>query len=135
MDSSQNFFRARSILAIDSVAGLCGGLFVLTLSTPLAEWYALPNQVLVFNGVANLVYGCYSGALAAIAFFRGQVPRRFWINGLICANSGWSVVCATLIAINQASISAPGTAHIAFEGAFVATLALLEFRFVRPVAG
>lgn len=50
----------RHLRRLDGIAGLTAGLFVLSLSHWLANLYALPIQLLIFNGIANLLYGTYS---------------------------------------------------------------------------
>ncbi|XDD49487.1 hypothetical protein AB3N59_13895 [Leptospira sp. WS92.C1] len=123
--------RARLILAIDSGAALVAGLLILTIPLPLADWYGLPNDSLTLIGIVNLAYGAFSGSLVGTVIL-GKLPKRFWIDLLINGNLFWSVVCIGILTMNWSSLNLLGIVLIAFEGVFVAVLAVFEFRVVRP---
>lgn len=125
--------RAIGLLSLDSGAALAAGIFMLALARVLAPWYQVKPELLQFLGVVNLVYSMGSGTLAVRAR-RGQVPRRLWIDLLVIANLAWAVVCACLL-LGLRGLAGPlMLAHLALEGAFVAALAALERRWVRPWA-
>ena len=125
--------RARTILWLDASAALLAGTLVLLLRGWLTELHDFSPRLILVLGLVNLGYGLGSGTLAVLAS-TGRPPRRRWIDLLIAGNLGWTVVCAALIAVTAATASGFGLAHLGFEGAFVAGLALLERRYVRPVA-
>lgn len=125
--------RAKSILAVDGCGGLLVGAAVLLLPDLFHALYEIPRTLLVVMGAANLTYGVYSSTLAASAFKRETVPRR-WVTLLCVANLSWTAVCAVLLVYLAGTITALGAAHLALEGLYVATLAVLEYRFVRPSA-
>lgn len=133
MNRMDRLSRAKIVLSVDSGAGLTAGILVLSLRHTLQAWYGLPEQVLVFIGTANLVYGLYSGSLAIFARVR-RLPGRHPILFLIAANLCWSAVCPGIIATNWTSVSWLGLGLVMLEGTFVAILAAIEFRVVLPVA-
>jgi hypothetical protein len=125
--------RARAILWLDGGAAFLAGASVLALRGWLAPLHAFAPALVLVLGVVNLLYASYAGALAVLAS-RGLPLKRRAIDVLVFANSAWVVVCAGLVAWHWSSASAFGLLHVAFEGAFVGTLALAEARFVRPCA-
>lgn len=112
------------LLWIDSSAALLAGALVLTLSGWLSELHGLPRGLLVFTGGVNLLYGTYSFSLAV----RAERPRAL-ITVLVAANFSWAAVCLGLAATFAGSASLFGMAHLLGEGAFVAGLAALEWRW------
>ena len=125
--------RARTVLGIDGGAGLVVGVFVLALHGWLAGLYGFPRSWVLALGAANVAYGSYSGTLALRAA-RGRAPSRLAVDVLVAANLGWAVVCAALVAVAWRWASPLGLAVVAFEGVFVAALAVVERRIVRPEA-
>ncbi len=124
---------AKRILVLDSVGALVAGAAVLALLPWLAPLHALPSSLLLTVGVVNLTYGTYSGALA-IALARGRGISRPAIDVLIAGNLAWAVVCLAVVALHAGRAHISGLLHIGLEGAYVAILARLERRHVRPVA-
>lgn len=121
------------MLSLDSGAALAAGVLLLALAHVLAPWYQAKPELLQFLGVVNLLYSLGSGTLAWRAR-RGQVPRRLWIDLLVIANLTWAVVCACLL-LGLRGVAGPlMLVHLALEGSFVAALAVLERRWVRPWA-
>ncbi|MCE9596410.1 MAG: hypothetical protein K8S54_00430 [Spirochaetia bacterium] len=123
--------RALPILCLDSSAGLLAGTFVLVFATWLGGLYGWPEEHMRFIGFVNLVYGCYSGCLALSLWKRKHI-KTWPIRLLIAANIGWGIACLGQMCVVR-SASAFGLAHLIVEGAFVAALALLEWRFVLPL--
>lgn len=124
---------ARAILWLDGGAGLVAGLVVLALREPVARLYGFPLRWVVFLGVMNLVYASYSGTLAVRAW-RGHAPARWAVDALAGSNALWAVVCVVLAFVLGPGARAFGVAHLLLEGAFVAGLAVAEWRRVRPEA-
>ena len=114
----------RSLLRIDSTAGLVAGALVLLLSPWLSRLYALPSGFLVFTGVANLAYGSFSGSLAR----RAARPRTL-ITALVVANAAWAVFCVVVAFNVVGSASVFGLAQLIGESLFVGGLAMLEWRY------
>lgn len=112
----------RKLLWIDCGAAALAGPTVLSLSAWLASLYALPHTLLVGMGIANLIYGTYSFALA-----RRAVRPRPLILLLVAANAAWAVLCAILAARFAPSATPFGMAHLIGEGLFVGGLAALEW--------
>ena len=125
--------RARRILWVDGGAGLIVGVVVLALHGWLAGLYGLPSEWVLAIGVANVVYGSSSGTLATRAA-RGRGPSRRAIDLLVAANLAWGVVCAALVVVARDRATGIGLGVLAFEGVFVAALAVIERRLVRPEA-
>ncbi len=124
---------ARRILSFDSAAGLFVGGVVLGLSGFVSELYGLPISVVGFVGAANLIYGVYSGSLVLTAHTRGQLGRP-WVTALVTANLVWSAVCGVLLVLHWSTLTPLGVLGLSFEALFVAGLAVVEFRRVRPYA-
>lgn len=125
--------RATSILAVDASGGVLVGAVVLLWLDVFHAISAIPKPVLGFMGAANLTYGLYSSTLTALALQRRKVSRH-WVSLLCAANLSWSVVCALLLVRLSGTIAPLGAAHLALEGLYVAALAIIEYRFVRPLA-
>lgn len=115
---------AEKLLWIDCLAGGVVGLFVLTFSGWLSELYGLPRQVLLFTGVANLVYASFSFSLAI-----RKERLLTWLYLLIVANAAWVPVCFGLATTFLSSATAFGLIHLIGEGVFVGGLAALEWTF------
>jgi hypothetical protein len=52
----------------------------------------------------------------------------------VIANLAWVVICTALLSTTCRSASPFGIAHVACEAFFVALLAAVEYRYVRPLA-
>ncbi|MDC0721061.1 hypothetical protein [Nannocystis bainbridge] len=125
--------RARAILWLDGSAACIAGLVVLALRGPLAQLHAFSPALVGFIGAVNLAYACYSGSLAVRAS-RGRTPSRRAIDLLVAANAAWVVACAAILATTAGTASIFGVVHVGFEALFVGSLAVVEFREVRPFA-
>lgn len=124
---------ARSILRLDSRAGLVVGLVTLLAHRWLAGLYAIPARWIVLIAAANLLYGTYSGWLASALAARGTASRRA-VDALIAGNLAWGVVCVLLLATLGASATVFAWLHLVTEGVVVVGLALAEWRWVRPAS-
>jgi len=113
----------RHLLWIDSGAGLLAGMGMLAFSGWLSELYALPRALLVAMGVANLMYGTYSGMLAR----RSRRPMGLIVL-LATANGTWAILCGLAAAYFARRGSGFALAHFVAEGVFVGILAVLEWR-------
>lgn len=121
----------RNVLWVDCTAAAVAGVLVLALSGPLSRLHALPQELLLFTGAANLLYGAYSFSLAR----RATRPMAL-IRLLVFANSAWVLVCIALAASYWGRASVFGLAHLLGEAAFVGGLAAAEWRLRhRLVAG
>lgn len=118
-----------NLLWIDGGAGFVVGVVVLLLQPRLVAWYGLPARTLVFVGLANLLYSCYSLSLAV----RPTRPLGLIVL-LAAANLAWAPVCVTLMTWWQGTATWLGLAHLAGEGAFVTVLACLEWRWRHQLA-
>lgn len=114
---------ARSLLWIDSRAGLAVGASMLALFPWLTELYGLPRVLLISTGIANVTYGTYSFVLER----RAERPHNLLML-LVVANFMWSVLCFGMVFLFATSAQLLGTAVLMFEGAFVGVLAMLEWR-------
>jgi predicted membrane-bound spermidine synthase len=111
------------LLRIDSLGGLTVGLVMLLLSQWLSSWYVLPRGFIIFMGLVNLAYGCYSFSLLV------KVKRPLsLIVVLVIANLGWAVLCVLWAVIFAQTASPFGTIHLLGEALFVGGLAYLEWR-------
>lgn len=124
---------ARRLLWFDCAAAASSGLLVAGLRHWLAALHHLPASLLGFFGGVSLLYAAYSGTLA-VSSSRGLPLRRRWIDLLIAGNLAWSLVCLGTAVTLWPTASALGRAHLLLEAVFVAALAGLEYKLVRPAA-
>lgn len=117
------------MLWIDGSAAVLGGVYSLGLRALLAPFYGLPLMLLTIVGAVNLLYACMSLNLARL-----HTRSATLVALLASANLAWSCVCVALIIRYAATASPFGIAHLAFESAFVATLAALEWRHRHALA-
>lgn len=113
----------RSLLWIDSGAGLTVGILVLLLATWLSRLYGLPVSLVTAMGIANVCYGLYSFSLA-----RRPVRPRALLLLLVAANATWALICVIAAAIVAPFATRLGVAQLLLEGVFVGALAALEWR-------
>lgn len=114
----------KNILWIDCAAGALAGVITLLLSAWLSALYAIPEDILLFIGAANLLYACYSFSLA----IRSQRPESL-VKLLVLANATWSLVCIGIIAKHAGTVTLLGSLHIVGEAIFVGRLAFLEWKW------
>jgi hypothetical protein len=112
----------RRLLWIDCAAGALAGAAVLALGPWLSRLYALPRELLLFVGAANLLYASYSFSLAR----RAERPM-FLVKLLVYANAAWVPVCLGLAASFRGRATVFGLAHLIGEALFVGGLAALEW--------
>lgn len=122
--------RAHFLLRFDSGAGALAGLTVVALHRWLATLYGLPDALVLFLGVTNLVYASFSGTLAWRA--RRWPPSRRRVVFLAGANVAWGVACVVLALLTWPTATALGSGLLLFEAGFVSALGLAELRWVRP---
>lgn len=120
----------QALLWIDGLAALSAGLLVLTQRHRVQALQGLPLELITTGGVVNLAYASYSLTLAS---WPGR--RVGFVAALAAANAGWCVLCVVLAARFWREATAVGVATLLFEGAFVLTLAILEWRNRRVLAG
>ncbi len=90
----------------------------------LATLYGMPTDLLVFIGVANMLYASYS---LSLAIRRTRTPLM--LNTLIVANGVWALVCIGLAVRWAGTASLFGMAHLLAEALFVGGLASLEWKW------
>ncbi len=112
------------ILWLDGIAGTTVGVAALLLFNWLYPLYQLPRHILIVIIAANMVYGCYGLFVASRK--KRSLPL---IVGLAAANLTWMFVSIGLLIAYGHQASVFGWLHIAGEGAFVAVLAVLEWRW------
>lgn len=118
-----------AILSMDSYGGLIVGVLTLALYSFLTGFYNWSLDFLLFVGVANLVYGCYSGILLWRFRRTGVVPLAGVII-LVIFNSIWAGHCLTQIWYQWETWTFFGINHLALEAAYVSFLAFVECRYV-----
>ena len=124
----------KRLLIADSVGGLLVGVCVLALLSPLAALERQSSTVLMITGIANIVYGTYSGQLALRAASGGRLASAE-LRVLIYANAAWLPVCLALAASTASHASWLGIAHLVGEGIYVGALAWFERRvFFAPAS-
>ena len=122
--SSTHLNKYTHLLWIDCSAGAVVGVVVVTLHDWLSQWYALPLNILLFTGIINVLYACYSFSLAV-----RKKRSRTSILILIIANFAWVPVCLYLASIYWTTATLFGLGHLILEAFFVGGLAYLEWRY------
>ncbi len=113
----------RTLLWIDSGAGLTVGTLVLLLNRWLSRLYALPPGFIIGMGAANVAYGLFSFSLA-----RRRTRPLALLRLLVVANATWAALCVLAVAAVAPYASPLALASLSFEGLFVGGLAALEWR-------
>ena len=121
---SQSKHAVKNLLWVDCIAGALAGVAVLMFSGWLSSLYALPREILLFNGAANVLYASCSFSLA----IRARRPGSL-INLLVFANLAWAVVCLWLVSVFAGPATWFGIGHLVGEALFVGGLASLEWRW------
>lgn len=111
-----------SLLWVDCIGGLLVGVLVLLGSGWLPEWYGLDLRLVLFVGLANVLYGCFSFSLAV----RDKRSLTL-IKILAIANIAWTPLCLIVLAIHWNRVSALGIAHLFGEAVYVGSLGLIEW--------
>jgi hypothetical protein len=114
---------AKKLLWVDCIGAALAGVTVIALSGWLARLEGLPQEVLLFTGAVNLLYGSYSFSLAV----RRERPMRL-IKLLVFANLAWVPVCLGLVVAFSATATPFAFLHLVGEAVYVGVLALLEWR-------
>ena len=115
---------AKQILWVDCTAAASAGLIVLFAGEWFSQLYHLPKHVVIFIGCINLLYACYSFALANY-----KKRSLLLINILAIANSIWVVVCLFMLWRFWQEMTIFAVIHIAGEAIFVGALARLEYQW------
>ncbi|NNP67614.1 hypothetical protein [Acinetobacter sp. Ac_5812] len=115
---------AKQILWVDCTAAASAGLIVLFAGEWFSQLYHLPKHVVIFIGCINLLYACYSFALANY-----KKRSLLLINILVIVNSIWVVVCLLMLWRFWQEMTIFAMIHIAGEAVFVGALARLEFQW------
>lgn len=111
------------ILWMDCIGALIAGTLVLAISSWLSVWEGLPHGVLIFMGMANLIYGIYSLNVTM------RTGRTSVLVGVLAfANMAWLIVCGVIVAMWWNEISLLGLIHVLGEGCYVAALGFTEWR-------
>jgi hypothetical protein len=113
------------LLWIDALAALVAGLLTFALVSLLQRLYGLPESIIHFVGFVNLAYAAYSLSVA-----RAVKRSRLRVKVLAWGNLAWAPVCALLAIAFADTATWLGLAMLLFEGAFVATLGVLELRYL-----
>lgn len=115
--------RFKNLLWVDCSAGAVVGIAVLALHRLLSVWYGLPEDVLLFTGIANIVYAIYSFSLA----IRKKRGKRL-VSLLAMANMAWAPVCVYLAFSYGATANLFGLGHLLLEAVFVGGLGYTEWK-------
>lgn len=120
-------------MSTDSLAGLAVGIATLSLTPILTgSFFEWPIGYVLFIGGANVIYGCFSGALVLASRRSQRVPQAGVIL-LIIANSLWAGQCfAQIWWLSKGEPPILLLVHMGLEALFVLGLAYLEARDVLP---
>ena len=113
---------------IDACAALTAGVLMLLLRGVLSDFYGLSVRFITVIALVNMAYSIPGFTLGRLR------PRPRWLlHVLIAANLSWTCICVLLALRAPDTITFWGYGHILGEGAFVATLALFEWRHRRAI--
>lgn len=112
------------ILWIDCLGGLIVGLLVLLIHPFLSRIQGLPKLIVIFIGIANLLYGSYSLFVTT----RQRRPIGL-VKTLALANMGWLFVCLGILVLWFNVLTMIGIAMVVGEGIYVATLGIAEWKW------
>lgn len=115
---------ANNLLWIDCTAGALVGFVVLLFTAQLSQLQALPHDLLLFMGTANVLYASFSFFLAT----RSKRPKPL-IKLLVVANGFWSLVCVCLAVAFADTATFFGLTHLIAEAVFVGSLATQEWKW------
>ena len=115
---------ACKLLWIDCTSAALAGASVLALSKWLSGLYALPLGIVVFMGIVNMLYACYSFTLAALI-----ARRKSMITLLVAGNLAWALICLGFVATFSETVTNFGIGLLVAEATFVSVLALFEWRY------
>jgi len=115
---------ANNLLWIDCTAGALVGFVVLLFTAQLSQLQALPHDLLLFMGAANVLYASFSFFLAT----RSKRPKPL-IKLLVVANGFWSLVCVCLAVVFANTATFLGLGHLIAEAIFVGSLAAQEWKW------
>ena len=121
------FTRPSFLVQIDWIAGISVGTLMVLIHRWLAEFYALPANLLLAMGLTNLGYGCFSFILARLR--RGEQVPLFRL--LASANLLWALVCLVLAGVWFRDANVLGITALVIEALLVGGLGLLEWRASR----
>lgn len=100
------------------------GSLVLLFHPFLSHIQGLPESVVLFMGIANLVYGSYS------LFVTTRDPRPVvLVKILALANMAWLIVCLALVFYWSDAVSVVGVLLVMGEGVYVASLGWTEWKW------
>lgn len=118
-----DFSSLQRLLWIDGIAALCSGVVVFLFGSPLSAFFNLPPSLLNVMALISLGYAAYSLHLAL-----RKVKPLSLLKGLVVANTGWAIVCLTLMFYYFNMTNLWGKGYFILEAIFVACLALLEWK-------
>ena len=115
----------RTLLWIDCTAGATVGGAVRLLATGdyFSSLTGLPEWLLIFMGLANLLYATFSFSIVTAARYNAM-PVRI----LVLANAAWSMACIFMACFFFSTATRLGLSYLMIEAAFVGCLAYLEWR-------
>jgi hypothetical protein len=119
---------AKKLPWIDGVAALSAGALMFAFRGLLSDFYGLSYQLVTSIALVNMLYSVFGLTL-------GLLRRRpaWLLTALISANLGWAAACIVFAVRAPASATIWGYGQLVGEGAFVAALALLEWRHRRAI--
>jgi hypothetical protein len=119
---------AKKLPWIDGLAALTAGVLMFVFRGLLADFYGLSYQFLTIIALVNTLYSAFGLTLGVLR------RRPAWLlTALIAANLLWAVACIVFAVRAPATATLWGYGQLLGEGAFVATLAFLEWRYRRSI--
>ncbi|MES3003237.1 MAG: hypothetical protein V4787_21270 [Pseudomonadota bacterium] len=119
----------RYVLVADALSCVATGLAQLLFASMLAQWLALPGNLLVGTGWFLLAYAAVVGFIAT----RDPIPSGFvWL--FVAGNVAWAILCVVVLASGSIAPTTLGVAWILGQAAVVVVLAELQWTGLRRQA-
>jgi hypothetical protein len=112
--------RLRTLLLVNGIGNVVGGVPLLFLAGVLASPTGLPSRLLAAVAVFYLAFG-------AAMWFAGSRPRTAAVAALIAVNPFWALGCLLILMTNSSSLTTLGAVALGGEAAVVTALAAAEW--------
>lgn len=119
----------RHVLVADALSCVATGLAQVLFAPVLAQWLALPGDLLVGTGWFLLAYAAVVGFIAT----RDPIPSGFvWL--FVAGNIAWAILCVVVLASGSIAPTTLGIAWVLGQAAVVVVLAELQWTGLRRQA-
>lgn len=123
MPDTRSLPSVKTMLRIDSAAGFSWGVLVVCLHGQIAVWLGLPQNLILFQAMANFTYAAYSGSLA----LRDEPPDSM-LKFLVFANLAYGLLCFGFFLYFFPVATLLGRVSLVLECLILSSLAAFEYK-------